>query len=63
MEELDTDVVMTERVAQQRIRYLLRVGHVRPLTERERRILDNLVVMFGSSDDNVASALLNVRAI
>jgi hypothetical protein len=37
------------------------MGAVRPLTERERRILDNLIVMFGTSDDNVASARMNVR--
>lgn len=62
MEELVTEMVITENVARQRIRYLLRTAAVRPLTGRERRNLDSLVAMFGTTDDYVASTHLKVKS-
>jgi hypothetical protein len=55
-------MVITEQVARQRIRYLLRTADARPLTERERRNLENLTAMFGTSRDFVFLTLLKAQS-
>ena len=59
MKVVASEMVITQRVARQRIRYLRRIGRVRPLTACERRNFDNLIAMFGTADDIVA--LTNVK--
>lgn len=62
MEATVTEMVITEQVAQQRIRYLLRTADVRPLTGREGRNLDSLIAMFGTTEDYVASTHLKAKS-
>lgn len=61
--EMDgSEMVITERVARQRIRYLRRIVEVRTLTARERRNLDNLTAMFDTNDDVATRTRLKVTS-
>jgi hypothetical protein len=62
VEALVTEMVITEQVARQRIRYLRRTAEARPLTERERRNLEGLTAMFGTPHDFVSLTLLQAQS-